>query len=97
MSDNTAHKYRKRPVEVWAMEFRTNNEQGDVNMNAICIWINQGKSDQAPHAWHNGTNIFIQTLEGTMAAQCGDWIIQGVFGEYYPCKPEVFKDTYDAV
>ena len=39
----------------------------------------------------------IHTLEGTMRASPGDWIIKGVHGEVYPCKPEIFKATYEAV
>ena len=46
-------------------------------------------------AWHNGTCIFIHTLEGTHRADCGDWIIKGVKGEFYPCKPDVFEATYE--
>ena len=39
----------------------------------------------------------IPTLEGTMKANVGDWIIEGVNGEYYPCKPDIFEKTYEAV
>lgn len=39
----------------------------------------------------------IPTLEGTMRAQVGDVVIRGVRGEFYPCKPDIFADTYDAV
>ena len=39
----------------------------------------------------------IKTLEGTMAASPGDWIIRGVSGEHYPCKPDIFEATYDRV
>lgn len=41
--------------------------------------------------------ILIPTLEGMMAASPGDWIICGVKGEFYPCKPDVFDATYEAV
>ncbi len=41
--------------------------------------------------------IRIKTLEGTMRADLGDWIIRGVQGEFYPCKPGIFEATYDAV
>jgi hypothetical protein len=41
--------------------------------------------------------IIIETLEGTMRADKNDWIIRGVKGEFYPCKPEVFAATYEAV
>lgn len=41
--------------------------------------------------------VRIETLEGTMVAQVGDWIITGVKGERYPCKPDIFAATYEAV
>ena len=41
--------------------------------------------------------IFIQTLEGKMRADRGDWIIKGVNGEFYPCKPDIFEKTYEPV
>lgn len=44
-----------------------------------------------------GSNTLeIETLEGVMTAQPGDWIIKGVKGEFYPCKPDIFAATYDA-
>jgi len=43
------------------------------------------------------TLVVIQTLEGTMQASPGDWIIRGVAGEFYPCKPDIFEATYEAV
>jgi len=41
--------------------------------------------------------VEIRTLEGTMLAQIGDWIIKGIKGEYYPCKPDIFEATYEKV
>lgn len=41
--------------------------------------------------------LSIETLEGTMHATAGDWIIKGVKGEFYPCKPDIFEDTYNPV
>jgi hypothetical protein len=41
--------------------------------------------------------LAIHTLEGTMTVQPGDWIIKGVKGEFYPCKPDIFEATYEAV
>lgn len=41
--------------------------------------------------------IKIETLEGVMDASIGDWIIKGVNGEFYPCKPDIFEKTYEAV
>ncbi len=90
-------KFRKKPVEVEAIKFSNNSEPGDTNMNEICIWINQGRDEKQKHAWHNGTDIFIETLEGTMRATWGDWIIKGVKGEFYPCKPDIFEATYEEI
>lgn len=50
------------------------------------------------HGWHVAErSLFIKTLEGEMEAQPGDWIIRGVEGEYYPCKPSIFEKTYERV
>jgi hypothetical protein len=99
MTVNMPSKFRKKPVVVEAMRFATNNESGPGApcMDAIVLWMNQGRASSEQHAWHNGTQIFIQTLEGTMAADCYDWIIKGVKGEFYPCKPDIFDATYEAV
>lgn len=47
--------------------------------------------------WRDGDNLWIGTLEGTMIAKPGDWIIHGVKGELYPCKPDTFEATYELV
>lgn len=56
-------------------------------------------TDFCPHIAHasTGTDLYIETLEGDMCASCGDWIIKGVAGEYYPCKPDIFEQTYEPV
>ena len=48
-------------------------------------------------AWRTDEELYINTLEGVMEANKGDYIIQGVKGEYYPCKYDVFKETYEEV
>ena len=48
-------------------------------------------------AYQTDEEVFIETLEGTMKANKGDWIIKGVKGELYPCKPDVFEMTYKKV
>ena len=47
--------------------------------------------------WPQPYRCFITTLEGRMEATEGDWLIRGVNGEYYPCKPDIFEKTYDIV
>jgi hypothetical protein len=48
-------------------------------------------------AYQTDTQIIINTLEGELIAQVGDWIITGVKGEQYPCKPDIFEATYEHV
>lgn len=82
-------KYRKKPVvvEVWQLT-KENIEVG------IPDWID---TDQV--SIFGGENAFaeIHTLEGTMQASYGDYIIKGVKGEVYPCKPDIFEQTYEKV
>ena len=83
-------KFRKKPVEIEAMEF-TNETKDQVYNFVTC---NKSAS------FEGGTShptLKIQTLEGVMTAHVGDWIIKGVNGEFYPCKPDIFDMTYDKV
>lgn len=48
-------------------------------------------------AYQTDTEMIIQTLEGPLHASVGDWIITGIRGEQYPCKPDVFEKTYEPV
>ena len=82
-------KFRKKPVVIEARRFETNNDDGSC-LNELVIWI-------GPAACHNNTDLFIDTLEGTMTAAVGDYIIRGVKGEFYPCKPDIFAATYEPV
>jgi hypothetical protein len=74
--------FRKKPVVIEARQF-TEVADGSV----LCSWCG-GTNDKRP------VEIQIATLEGTMTAEIGDWIIQGVKGEFYPCKPDIFAATY---
>lgn len=83
-------KYRKKPVEIEAMRF----EKPYKNLREFCPEIRLIKSGM------QGTKVafaLIDTLEGTMRAEIGDWIIRGVQGEFYPCKPDIFAATYEVV
>lgn len=77
---------RKRPVEVQAVLWT-----GD-NINTIWDWAGADKVYGPTEK--NPTSLIISTLEGDMLALLGDWIVRGVFGEFYPCKPDVFDATY---
>jgi len=85
-------KYRKKPVEIEAMRLTRNFAQqavdfiGEENLAEYGI----GEFDE------DACYMSIKTLEGVMTASEGDWIIKGVKGEFYPCKPDIFAMTYDA-
>lgn len=80
--------FRKRPVVIEAM--RLTPEDG----GEVWEWANS-KPTYGPDGQCTGLAIF--TLEGRMQADFGDWIIKGVQGEFYPCKPDIFEATYEPV
>ncbi len=84
-------KFRKRPVVIEAIQF--------VNDSSFCQMLNQWGEHFDSVADHEDKkeNFFIETLEGTHCANIGDWIIRGVKGEFYPCKPDIFAMTYEPV
>ena len=89
MAGNEPMRFRKKPVEVEAMYFN-NSAAG----RRIATWCN-GVAVKASTG-NTVIEIRIETLEGTMRADLGDWIIKGVKGEFYPCKPDIFEATYEA-
>ena len=82
------NKYRKKPLEIEAVQWT-----GD-NLPIIITFMQ--KVPQVDLTMGN-EKVFINTLEGTMTASVGDYIIKGVKGEFYPCKPDVFEQTYEEV
>lgn len=76
-------RYRKKPVVIEAWRVGSFEERPEWLVNADGVY---GPGD---------TYLQIQTLEGTMHAARGDWIIRGVAGELYPCKPDIFEATYE--
>lgn len=78
-------RFRKNPVEVEAWRFVDLTHIDDMP-----TWLAGHAQDR------NGSeSLFIRTLEGVMEAVPGDWIIRGVKGEVYPCKPDIFAATYE--
>lgn len=78
-------KFVKKPIVIDAEQFTDENKDRVFNF----VRCNCRASDDAGRP-----TLDIQTLEGVMTASLGDWIIQGVTGEFYPCKPDVFEQTY---
>lgn len=85
--------YRKRPVEVEARQF-TRDNRDEITRWCGGRWDGMSKpSDPTDVAYW----LLIPTLEGVMKANEHDWIIKGVQGEFYPCKPDIFLATYEPV
>ena len=82
-------KYRKKPVIIEAIQYT-----GD-NYKEICDFV--GKELRKPMIQYDTSEIIIETLEGNHICSKGDFVIKGVNGEFYPCKPDIFAKTYDAV
>lgn len=78
-------KYVKKPVEIEAIQWTGEN------LNEIVMFTDM-------HNLQCGENeLKIKTLEGNIIASKGDYIIRGIKGEFYPCKPDIFEQTYDKV
>jgi hypothetical protein len=84
---STAQKFRKKPVEIEAMRFDGSNGR------EVAGWVLGNAQD----AQLNRGEVLIMTLEGIMHVSPGDYVIRGVQGEFYPCKPDIFAATYKAV
>jgi hypothetical protein len=85
-------KYRKKPVIIEAIQFEDNSDRIiEIHefMGGDTIRVNYEDKDN-PY-------LKIETLEGIMKASVGDYIIKGVNGEFYPCKPDIFEKTYERV
>ena len=79
--------FRKKPVVIEARQW----DGEEATFEQMLMWDTEQAST---FAMSNGC-LFIDTLEGEMRADKGDWIIKGVKGEMYPCKPDIFAATYD--
>lgn len=86
------YRFRKKPVVIEAMQLDGTTESS----NHVLAWIGKhGEEARRVHATRPADGIFIRTLEGLMLANAGDWIIKGLRGEFYPCKPDIFAATYE--
>lgn len=87
-------KFRKKPVviDAWRYEPDTN---GAKYFHEMPDWLDKAYDDDVVANVGQPCRLMIKTLEGTMYADEGDWIIRGVKGELYPCKPDIFEATYE--
>ena len=80
-------KYRKKPVVIEAVQF----DGTDESIEWLLPQLTSGEIGR------NSQGVYIKTLEGVMKADIGDYIIKGINGEFYPCKPDIFEMTYELV
>jgi hypothetical protein len=96
---NAPQRFRKKPVEIEAMQWDGTAEAATPIIDwALSNHVTIGYHCPDGDACRRDTHVLmVCTLEGAMSAVPGDWIIRGVQGEFYPCKPDIFAATYDAV
>lgn len=85
---NEIKKYQKKPIVIEAIQFEDTTE----TITKISDFM--GDNFSIDYANKDNPVLKINTLEGTMIANVGDYIIRGIKGEFYPCKPDIFNETY---
>ena len=95
-------KYRKKPVVIDAWKLNLQDTNGVIRLyemvnNVDLSTVHMVASTYVKDLVKDKGGLPIPTLEGVMLASDGDYIIKGVNGEYYPCKPDLFEKTYDAL
>ena len=86
----TTQRFKKKPVVIEAIKWTGENP------DEVQEFLFNGNT-HASDGWVKGQYVDIGTPEGLMVASIGDWIIRGVKGEHYPCKPDIFEMTYEPV
>ena len=97
-------KYRKKPVVVEAIQYKSPYDYNNIDdiiefTKQLIIKIEEGvgSSEDGGGYPQRYTRLTISTLEGEMLVSEGDYIIKGINGEFYPCKPDIFEKTYEKV
>ena len=83
-------RFRKKPVEIVAHRIGDDGWPDE-------IWEGVNQSKITLHMTSDDPHVIIETLEGQMRGNVGDWIIRGVAGEFYPCKHYIFEATYEKI
>lgn len=87
------YKFRKKPLVIEAFQYTDNGKSFPAWWQKACH--EKKVIPDFDHGNERVPNCIIQTLEGNMTVQPEDWVIQGIEGELYPCKPEIFAKTYE--
>lgn len=88
-------RFRKKPVVIEAVRVGHLIQDARVAWNALPDWVKEAY--EGAKLIFADTFVLIHTLEGTMRGEWNDWLIQGISGELYPCKPDIFEKTYEPV
>ena len=90
-------RFRKKPVVVDAAQWDGTRK----SIEGVCRWVNYGQDEPLLSYTFTGpddvSDVQVWTLEGPLSVSPGVWIIRGVQGEFYPCKPDIFEQTYEAL
>ena len=87
--------YRKKQVVIEAMKVRELLSTVSTREGDWPRWASESFDSGTIRLGHH--SVEIETLEGTMVGNAGDWVIRGIKGELYPCKPDIFAATYEAI
>lgn len=92
-------KYRKKPLEIEAIQWNGYNDQEIENfIGEKLIYYGDNLVAYFPKSQqYQSKLIYIQTPKGTMTARVNDYIIKNIKGEFYPCNPKAFKETYELI
>lgn len=85
-------KYRKKPVVIEAIQYLR-----EKNISEIIDWFRENNSERKLGYNPETNEYYIETLEGAHIVTKGDYIIKGIKGEFYPCKPDIFEATYEKI
>ncbi len=95
MATDDPIRFRKRPVVIEAMQWDGTRP----SIETCCRWVNAGVEEPILDYVFTGpddvADVQIASLEGPHLVSAGDWIIKGVAGEFYACKPAIFEETYE--
>lgn len=83
--------FRKKPVVIEAMQFKVGMDSDELLKFVTC------DADMSHGDGEDVIGLSIKTIEGVLTVSDGDWIIKGIKGEFYPCKPDIFAATYEKV
>lgn len=90
-------KFRKKPIVIEAIRWEGYDVDPILGLGFPSTSFRRRHFRREDGSILAGGCLIIETLEGDMVANPGDWIIRGVKGELYPCKPDIFSETYEAI